>query len=539
MDNPLKEVKRYLLVVYKKRFIFLSVALIVTLMIIVGSFFMTKKYEATSTVFIERNMIDSLMKGLTITPSMNDRIRVLRYYMLSRDMVTRTLKDLDMDLKAESSEAFDAMVQKYRNATNINIRGGDLFIVSLKDTNPVFARDFINTLVNKYVEENVSDKREEAYGADRFIGEQLGFFKNKLDEAQNEIIAFRREKGIYSSVDEASLIENIKNSEEELEWLKSQKNEMLATISTIRQQLEMMKGLSGNNPMDFSIEETSGDQGGRIAQLEARLEQLLYNYNEQYPEVVRIKAQIEELRRAQEEKAPEAEPSPTQHAAQTVDSFNPLEDPIYVDLKMRLNAKESELQALEARLREVQSTITANKDKLENYPHDMKVLADLERTKRTYQNLYEQLLQRQGVTEVSKQMEVADKTTTFRIVDPAIIPTQPVSIDRFKVMVMGIFAGFAAGLGLVILIEKLDGKFKDPEHLRALGVPILVEIPTINNPIETARIKRRNSFKYLAALSGYALVGCFLVHDLLNLGVIDRFISDTHLDRFVSQFINF
>jgi len=539
MDNPLKEVKRYLLVVYKKRFIFLSVALIVTLMIIVGSFFMTKKYEATSTVFIERNMIDSLMKGITITPSMNDRIRVLRYYMLSRDMVTRTLKDLDMDLKAESSEAFDAMVQKYRNATNINIRGGDLFIVSLKDTNPVFARDFINTLVNKYVEENVSDKREEAYGADRFIGEQLGFFKNKLDEAQNEIIAFRREKGIYSSVDEATLIENIKNNEEELEWLKSQKNEMLATISTIRQQLEMMKGLSGNNPMDFSIEETSGDQGGRIAQLEARLEQLLYNYNEQYPEVVRIKAQIEELRRAQEEKTPEAEPLPTQHAAQTVDSFNPLEDPIYVDLKMRLNAKESELQALEARLRKVQSTITANKDKLENYPHDMKVLADLERTKRTYQNLYEQLLQRQGVTEVSKQMEVADKTTTFRIVDPAIVPTQPVSIDRFKVMVMGIFAGFAAGLGLVILIEKLDGKFKDSEQLQALGVPILVEIPTINNPIETARIKRRNSFKYLAALSGYALVGCFLVHDLLNLGVIDRFITDTHLDRFVSQFINF
>ncbi len=539
MDNPLKEVKRYLLVVYKKRFIFLSVALIVTLMIIGGSFFMTKKYEASSTVFIERNMIDSLMKGITITPSMNDRIRVLRYYMLSRDMVTRTLKDLDMDLKVESPEAFEAMVQKYRNSTNINMRGGDLFIVSLKDKNPVFARDFINTLVNKYVEENVSDKREEAYGADRFIGEQLGFFKNKLDEAQNEIIAFRREKGIYSSVDEATLIENIKNNEEELEWLKSQKNEMHATISTIKQQLEMMKDLSVNNPMDFSLEETSGDQGGRITQLEARLEQLLYNYNEQYPEVVRVKAQLEALRRAQEENVSESDPVPAQTAPQPIDSFNPLEDPIYVDLKMRLNAKESELQALEARLREVQSTIAASKDKLENFPHDMKVLADLERNKRTYQNLYEQLLQRQGVTEVSKQMEVADKTTTFRIVDPAIIPTQPVSIDRFKVMVMGIFAGFAAGLGLVILIEKLDGKFKDPEHLRALGVPVLIEIPTINNPVETARVKRRNGFKYLAALSGYALVGCFLLHDLLNLGVIDRFISDTHLDRFVSQFINF
>lgn len=543
MDNPLKEIKRYLLVVYKKRFIFLFVALTVTLMIIGASFFMEKKYEATSTVFIERSMIDSLMKGITISPSMNDRIRVLRYYMLSRDLVTRTLKDLDMDLKAESPEAFEAMVQKYRETTNINMRGGDLFIVSLKDKDPVFARDFINALVGKYVEENISDKREEAYGADRFIGEQLTFFKNKLDEAQNKIIAFRREKGIYSSVDEATLIENIKSNEEELEWLKGQKHEILATISTIRQQLEMMKDQSKKNSMDFLNQGSSENQGGRLAQLEARLEELLYNYNEQYPEVVRLQAQIDALRQAQEEENLSTDESQESTLAQVAPSaggsFNPLEDPIYVDLKMRLNTKESELRALEARMRETQAAIATNRDKLENFPYDMKVLADLERNKKTYQNLYEQLLQRQGVTEVSKQMEVADKTTTFRIVDPAIIPTQPVSVDRFVVMVMGIFAGFASGLALVILIEKLDGKFKDPEHLRALGVPILVEIPTIDDPVKTARVKRRNSFKYLAALSGYALVGCFLLHDLLNLGVIDRFISDTHLDRFVSQFINF
>jgi polysaccharide biosynthesis transport protein len=535
MDNPLLQVKKYLILAYKRRFIFLFSSLLVMSVIVSGSFFMTKKYEASSTVFIERNMIDSLLRGITISPSMDDRIRVLRHYMLSRDMISRTLRKLDVDLMASTPEQFEGQIRKYQLATRINMRGNELFIVSLRDEDPVFARDFINALVGTYVEENIASKREEAFGAGRFIGEQLEFFKRRLDAAQDRVIQFRRDREIYSTVSETALLENIRRAEEGIEQIKMQKNEMLATIATIRRQLDMMQQFSANNPENpFLFAGAGAGQNPLISQLEARRQEMLQVYNERHPEIVRLDARIEAIREAEANN-----PDQAAHAiaAAQIPEFNPLDDPIYVDLKMRLNARETEFQALEARERELVGLIQDNQLKLREFPEDKKLLADIERERNSYLKLYEQLLERQGVTEVSQQMEVADKTTTFRIVDPAVLPRAPVSIDRFKVMLLGVFVGFGAGLGLVILLEMIDGRFKDIESLRKLGVPILAEIPTIPDPAKQARRKKLNMARYACAGCGFLVIGMFLVHDALGLGVIDRFIVDTQLDQVVSRVV--
>ncbi len=537
MENPMKEVKKYLFMIYKKRFVFLFSSLAVMLIIIAGSFFMQKKYVATSTVFIERSMIDSLMRGLTITPSMSDRIRVLRYSMLSRDLISRTLKELDADLMAPTPAAFESMIEKYRARTEINVRGNDLFIVSLKDENPAFARDFINALVGKYVEENIASKRQETFGATRFLDEQLEHFKAKMNQAQDQVTRYRQENGIYSSVDEPTILANIKKYEEAIETLQIQKNEMRATIETIRNQLEMMRthlaARPGKDLEGYLFESGGGGGSNRVAQLENKVDELLLVYNERHPEVIRTRALIQAVKVA--EKRKEAEGGP--EVESSLDSFSASEDPVFVDLKMRLNAKESELQALEARQSELEGMILASKEELRDVPDEKKILAELERERRTYQRLYEELLQRQGVAEVSQHMEVSDKATTFRIVDPAVLSRRPVTIDRFKVMLMGVFAGFAVGFGLVFLLEKLDGRFKDPDSIRQLGLPVLVEIPTIPNPLVEAQRARLHRLGYTFAACGFLVVGATLMHDVLGLGLIDQAIDYSQLDVLVGKFI--
>src|SRR5210317_1179204 len=98
MESPNEQIKQFLNSAYAHRRLFLVIAATVALFLVAGCFFVPKVYEAKSTVFIERNVLNSLMQGITINPSMNDRIRVLRYSMLSRDVVTRTLKKMDMDV---------------------------------------------------------------------------------------------------------------------------------------------------------------------------------------------------------------------------------------------------------------------------------------------------------------------------------------------------------------------------------------------------------------------------------------------------------
>ncbi len=69
-----------------------------------------------------------------------------------------------------------------------------LITVSFIDGNPRLARDYVNTLVRRFIEDNLSAKREASYGATSFLSEQIASYKEKIDKADAEINKFRRRK---------------------------------------------------------------------------------------------------------------------------------------------------------------------------------------------------------------------------------------------------------------------------------------------------------------------------------------------------------
>lgn len=517
-QSSFEQFKLFLEAVYTRRRLFIVVAASIALIAVFSCFFRVKVYEAKSSVFIERNVLDSLMKGLTVSPSMDDRIRVLRYSMVSRDLVTRTLKQLEMDVDERYIEPvqFETLVKKCMAKTSIRIQKQEMFTVSIIDPDPDFAQKYINTLVNIYVEENLTDKREESYSANRFLTEQVTIYKQKLDEIDNRIIAFRKETGIYTTSNEPSIMAKISQDEETLNNIKSLKAESYATIKTIGQQLEMSRARA----LGYSAPSEGNGAGNEIEQLQSKLDDLLLVYNDQYPSVIKLKDQIIELQKRQQDNRK------TSRVVVQKDTYNPIDDPIYVDLKMRMNTAQSNLNALEAKEKDLLASIRASKDLLRNFPEDKKTLNDLERERSMQAALYEKLLERVNISEVSKQMEVSDKSTTFRIVDPAILPTTPVGKKRIVLMLIGIFAGLVAGLASVYVAEQADSSIKTPQELRALGVTVLAEIPFIWCDAETKLI--RNKDKAALAFAGVCvlMIGILLLHDLLGMSFIDHILAN-------------
>ncbi len=115
----------------------------------------------------------------------------------------------------------------------------------------------------------------------------------------------------------------------------------------------------------------------------------------------------------------------------------------------------------------------------------------METAKNSQKNIYDQLFTRHGQSEVSKQMEVQDKTTTFRIVDPAVLPQKPASPNRLRIMLMGIVGGIAASFGVLLLLEQMDSTVKDVDFVKGLGLPVLAVISRIHNQQEEDLQQRR------------------------------------------------
>ena len=505
--------KQYLNLILKKRVLFVVTAIAIITASVIFSYVLPKKYEVQSTVFIERNVISDLVKGIAITPSMEDRLRVMIYSMKSRNLLVRVVKALDMDLKIENQAEMAETIKDFQDNTSIEVKKGregmDLFIISYRDKDPQFARDYVNTLVKLYIEGELSGKRDEAYGANTFLSEQIGFFKNKLDKTDAEILNFRREKGIFVSTDERRIVSEIKNAEEKLEELKSLKMELEAKKNSMAKQLK-----DGNAYAVVSPEGITP-----VSSLQEKLDSLLINYTEDYPDVIRVRAEIEASKK---ESAGETEDSDASQDRST-EMLNI--NPVYQDLNTELVKVKADFAAITAKENYLKKLIESKKSYLRDIPAEKKKLADMERQKVLDSKIYGELILRLGQSEVSKQMEVQDKGATFNIIDPAVLPTKHVSPNRVMIIIIGIFAGLAGAFGLVFLMDNMDSSVKTVDVLKTLGLPVLAVIPAINNAEDINRERKKDILLFSSAGVYMLFVLIILVSELLELTYIDRFVA--------------
>jgi hypothetical protein len=172
---------------------------------------------------------------------------------------------------------------------------------------------------------------------------------------------------------------------------------------------------------------------------------------------------------------------------------------------------DAEIKSLMSRRRMLQDLRVQRELELQTVPENQKVLAMLTQERDSYRKLHEELLQRMSQSEVSKQMEISDKTTTFRIVDPAIRPTAPVSPNMVRMIMLAIAAGLGCGVALVLVLDHLDNTIRDVGQLKELGIEVLAVIPRIEDPHQIQRVRRLD-------LWAYALAGLYFSGVLALLG---------------------
>lgn len=457
--------KKYLQLIIRKRYLFVSLALVIMAVVTITSYLLPERYEAKSTVFIEKSVISELVKGIAITPSFEDKLKVLAYAIRSRALLLKVFDDLDMGANKQNTAQLEKMVRDVQSRTDIKLKDREgLFIISYSDKDPRVARDFVNTLVRRYIEENIASKREESYGATKFLAEQIAALKTRLEESEARVNDYKKaNSGLLGQSDGMALAE-ISDARQKLE-----------EIAVKRRQVEQLQGQA----MKYDPLKT------KLAMLQKRQQELSLIYTEKHPEIMEVQNEIAAIREHQQ-----AGSSPVTAVAST----SPEVEKIAFELNGLRDAENSQRRFIASR-----------EYLLKSIPAAKAGLDEIERERNSQRNLYEQLVARYGQSEVSKQMEVQDKATTFRIVDPAILPTKPISPKRVKIILFGIIGGLIASFGLLVLLDHHDKSIRNIQTLKSLGVQVLAVVPTIPDPAELVALQKRDKWFY--ATAGV----CFLV----------------------------
>jgi polysaccharide chain length determinant protein (PEP-CTERM system associated) len=442
------ELERYVrLLMRRKRLLVLMTLLAMTLGVFI-SYSLPKKYEAKSTVFIEQSVISDLVKGIAISPSMNAKIRVLSLSMLSRETLSTVLRILDKDVSFTTDAALEGYMNQLRESISIRLdeRRG-VFFISFIDSDPLFARDLVNTITQVYIESNTASKRDESLDATRFLGEQIESFKKRIDVVEEEINKYKADHGLELAVDQGMIRLEISDKEKRIESLRLRQKE-----------LETQLRLIGTGP----------GGGGTLRELENQLGSLLNVYTENHPKVTRLRAQIEAVKAR-----PGGGVSPDGSGISRA----------LIRAEMESNAE---------RIAKTESEIEEKMQLLRQIPTIRTELNELLRKKENETIIYNQLVTRYGQSEVSKQMEMENKSMTFRIVEPAVLPSTPISPKRLLIMLGSMVAGIGAGAALIILPYLLGGSIRSIAELRVLNHKVLAVFPTIPKPDEERQRKRKD-----------------------------------------------
>ncbi|MDA8172784.1 MAG: hypothetical protein M0Z48_13255 [Nitrospiraceae bacterium] len=499
-NSSKSEISRYLAVIREKRYVALAVGLAVLSAIVWGGFLWPKTYRADSTVFVQKGLLmQPFMKNSGVSATLEDELRILKNSMTSRSILSRVLKHLDMDVTAKNARQYEALIKKVREDLDVTVKEGrresiDLFTISFASGNPAESRDFVNALVNEYIEESIADRRNSALGAYTFLSGQMDGYRKKLDETDQKIRGFMQAhpnmmlQGASASASRIGALQSAEvDAEIKLKELMDKRNELAME-------------LSGKKKLVAGLGAKDGSFQSRLDRLNDELIMLKTKYTDQYPEVIKTKAEIDSLKRQMQlaGSAPEA-------------GQNAAINPVYQQLRDELAQTDSAISSAKIRLSAISGQQLAARRTIGSLPSEQAELSNLQNDRDAEQKIYDNLAQELESARVSKDLQMSDYSSMLRVVDPAVLPFIPEKPDMVKMIALGLFLGLFSGVGAAIGLDYLNNSYRDEEAVETgLRIPVLISIPRMATE-EDKRISMKKDLKVFGAAGIYVLMICALL----------------------------
>ena len=327
--------------------------------------------------------------------------------------------------------------------------------------------------------------QEESQNMVNFIENQMKVAKDKLEASERELQEFK-EKSNISFAEDGGLLKKLVEYENQLTEVQTQKELASVNLEALKLRLKDMRG---------DVTNLTASESPQVIQLRSEISQLLEEQkNLMLQQTDADKSQLAQLEDKIENKKREL----VQKVIDSVAGVKPTnigEQSTWKGLEERRINEELNLYIMENRERFYNRMITNFKSQHPNLlEHTMK-MARLARAKTVSENLFTFLLEKGEEAKI----KAATGTGGIRIIDPAILPTNPIPKKTTRNMMLAAILGLALGFGIALVREFLDNTIRSEDDItRFLKLPMLGMVPEIvtgNGNIITNKMNGRKPFQ--------------------------------------------
>ncbi|MCI0556873.1 MAG: Wzz/FepE/Etk N-terminal domain-containing protein [Nitrososphaera sp.] len=492
MDEMLEQLKIYLRMVWRHRWIALTCAFVVCLIGWIGVAILPNKYESKATLYIDKtSLLQSLLKDLAAQSTVADEMAtMMRHALLVRPNLERLAQAAGIDNTRLTPYEFDSAINniKYSIEITSNADQQGVYDIVYQHTDPRVAHSIARTTVKVFQETLTKASHKDADNAQRFITKQLKEYETKLQEAEQRVKEFKR-KNIGLMPDGRSYYARLEDAKNLYRNALLDLNEAEDSASSIRTQLNSFKATAGN------ALETGGVQNP-IFEQETKLAELQLKFTDKHPDVIAAKKVLDEMIRKTSREARD----PVSTGERNLNSLD--YNPAYQGLKLQVGKADANAAALRARVTEYKRRLDALEQNIETMPQVEAELASLNRDYAVQQDKYRKLAEGREIAGLS------DKAGSgkVRVLEQPRLPRTPIWPSRF-VFSAAVFAiAVASGVALAFALS-----LSNPLIYTRRGLEKLINLPVLGTVSYNAGTGRLKPYKPFVDLSFFFGISVLLV----------------------------
>jgi polysaccharide chain length determinant protein (PEP-CTERM system associated) len=488
------------------------------------------QYEATARIYVDTDSIlKPLMSGLAVQPNVEQQISMLSRTLLSRPNVDKLIRMADLDLKSQSKNEQELLVERLMKGIEIRTAGGaNLYSLAYRDTEQDKAKRVIQSMVSIFVESGLGASRKDTDSAKTFLAEQIKSFEAKLEDAEARMKEFRLRNLDRQGADGKDTATRLSEISTQLEAARLQLREAERSRDAAKKQLDEARGQGGTSTSmalpnllreSANTSVSTPEIDARIEAQKRSLDSLLQRYTEQHPDVQGTRRLLNELEDLKRKEVAELQRKAAAKVTATAPAL-PTESLAAQELNRMLATSEVQVAALKARVDEYAGRYAQIRESLKTAPQMEAEAAQLNRDYAITKKNYEDLVARRQSAVMSGELDVASGVAEFRLIDPPRVSPKPVSPNRILLLPLALVTALASGLFFAFAAAQLRPTFGDANELRAkTGLPLLGMVTELTTDDDRRR-ERAGLLRFVSASGG--LVGLFMA-GLIAMTLMNRY----------------
>ncbi|MEH6625322.1 MAG: XrtA system polysaccharide chain length determinant [Motiliproteus sp.] len=466
-------------------------------------------FESSAQVYVDTDsLLKPLLKGIALETNPQQQVALMVRTLLSRPNLEKIARLTDLDLKAQTPEQFDRLLEDLKSEIAIKSastekrgrnQNQNLFTFSYSSYDPILAKNVVQSTLSTLVENTLGDKREDSDSAHEFLDRQIDEYEQRLVEAENQLKEFKRRNIGVMPGEQGDYYSRLERTKLALRDVELQLKESDIRYQSLNNQLKEERDAADSltyNQADSNIK-TSYDS--RIEQMEGDLDQLKLKYTDRHPDIRETTRVLEDL---VEKRKQELERIITEIKTTGVNRTVG-----YQELKFATAEAQAATRSLRVRADSHKARLLELEQKIHTIPEIEAELTALNRDYEITLEKYNELISRRESVQLSQSAEVTSDSFQFRVVEPPRVPSKATGPKRILLHSAVLAGGLVIGLGLAFLLGQARPVFFSSRQLNQItGLTVLGSVSKLHS-VEVISRTRRNGFLFV--FFGVSLVGLY------------------------------